>query len=202
MANSELYNQLLLKSSEEKLRKALDVRSIMRTNKYLKLLMHAILTKKGRYLIRNQQSQLLRIQSQIFSDSDQELTLSEPDNDIAENIDRLVDFVPQNRSERVLLRGLLQKKQKDIDQEPDDGDPASDQNSAQENEGKKESKKKKKRSRKKSLEPIPMAKQRDHQALVAVMEPLDSQTASDHDINDRLENNGFVRVDDSQEHVS
>ena len=110
MANSELYNQLLLKSSEEKLRKALDVRSIMRTNKYLKLLMHAVLTKKGRYLIRNQQSQLLRIQSQIFSDSDQELTLSEPDNDIAENIDRLVDFVPQNRSERVLLRGLLQKK--------------------------------------------------------------------------------------------
>ena len=53
-SNSALYNQLLLKSSEEKLSKALDVRSIMRTNKYLKLLMHAILTKKGRYLIRNQ----------------------------------------------------------------------------------------------------------------------------------------------------
>ena len=54
MANSELYNQLLLKSSEEKIRKALDVRTIMRTNKYLKLLMNALLTKKGRYLIRNQ----------------------------------------------------------------------------------------------------------------------------------------------------
>ena len=57
------------------------------------------------------------------------MTLSEPDNDIAENIDRLVDFAPQNRSERVLLRGLLQK-QTNIDQDADDGDPASDQNSA------------------------------------------------------------------------
>jgi len=38
-ADSELYKQLLLKSSEEHLQQALDVRSIVRTNKYLKLLL-------------------------------------------------------------------------------------------------------------------------------------------------------------------
>jgi len=52
-ADSELYKQLLLKSSEEKLHKSLDVRSILRTNKYLKLLMNSTLSKRGRFLIRN-----------------------------------------------------------------------------------------------------------------------------------------------------
>ena len=38
-ADSELYKQLLLKSSEAQLERVLDVRSIARTNKYLKLLL-------------------------------------------------------------------------------------------------------------------------------------------------------------------
>lgn len=110
-ADTELYKQLLLKSSEIKLTKALDVRSILRTNKYLKLLIHSVLSKQGRFLIRNQHSQLLRIQSQIFTDSEEneELTLSEPDNDIGENLDLLEDFAPRDRAERTLLKGLLQK---------------------------------------------------------------------------------------------
>ena len=81
-ADSELYKQLLLKSSEDKLVRALDVRSLFRTNKYLRLLMHATLSSRGRFLIRNQHSQLLRLQSQIFSESEEELTLSEPEHDI------------------------------------------------------------------------------------------------------------------------
>lgn len=110
-ADTELYKQLLLKSSEIKLTKALDVRSILRTNKYLKLLIHSILSKQGRFLIRNQHSQLLRIQSQIFTDSEEneELTLSEPDNDIGEYLDLLEDFAPRDRAERTLLKGFLQK---------------------------------------------------------------------------------------------
>ena len=112
-ADSELYKQLLLKSSENKILKALDVRSILRTNKYLKLMLHATLSKKSQFLIRNQHSQLLRIQSQIFSDSEDEFTLSEPENDINDNLDILNDFIPRDRPERILLKGLLQK-QKDM----------------------------------------------------------------------------------------
>jgi hypothetical protein len=58
-------------------------------------------------MIRNQHSQLLRIQSQIFSDSEEDLTLSEPDNEIGDNLDTLTNFVPQDRADRMLLKGLL-----------------------------------------------------------------------------------------------
>ena len=37
------------------------------------------------------------------------MTLSEPDNDIGENLDLLEDFAPRDRAERTLLKGLLQK---------------------------------------------------------------------------------------------
>lgn len=52
-ADSELYKQLLLKSSEDKLARALDIRSIFRTNKYLRLFLNATLSEKGRFLMRN-----------------------------------------------------------------------------------------------------------------------------------------------------
>ena len=52
-ADSELYKQLLLESSESKLERALDVRSILRTNKYLKLLLNASLNRSAQFLIRN-----------------------------------------------------------------------------------------------------------------------------------------------------
>ena len=62
-ADTELYKQLLLKSSESKLDKALDVRSIARTNNYLKLLLQSALSQEAQFMLRNQHSSLLRIQS-------------------------------------------------------------------------------------------------------------------------------------------
>ena len=43
-ADTELYKQLLIKSSEDKLVRALDIRSLFRTNKYLRLLLNATLS--------------------------------------------------------------------------------------------------------------------------------------------------------------
>ena len=55
-ADSEFYNQLLLKSSEEHLSKVLDVRSILRTNRYLKLLLKSALSPQSLFMVRNQHS--------------------------------------------------------------------------------------------------------------------------------------------------
>ena len=41
------------------------------------------------------------------------MTLSEPENDIGENLELLEDFAPRDRAERTLLKGMLQKP-KDI----------------------------------------------------------------------------------------
>ena len=93
--DSELYRQLLLKESREKLEKVLDVRSIMRTNKYLKLLLRSVLSAQSQFMLRNQYSSLLRIKSNAFSsDSERDFTLSEPENDLGENLDILDGFKP------------------------------------------------------------------------------------------------------------
>ena len=109
-ADSELYKQLLLKSSEENLTKALDVRSIVRTNKYLKLLLQSALSKEAQFMLRNQHESLLRIESRAFdNDSAESFSLSEPENDLGEHLDLLINFKPTNRTESHLLRGFLQK---------------------------------------------------------------------------------------------
>ena len=46
---------------------------------------------------------MLKIQSQVFSDSDEEFSLSEPENDLAENLETLVGFEPFDSTEAFLL---------------------------------------------------------------------------------------------------
>ena len=79
------------------------MRSIVRTNKYLKLLLQSTLSRQAQFMIRNQQSSMLKIQSQVFSDSDEEFSLSEPENDLAENLETLVGFEPFDSTEAFLL---------------------------------------------------------------------------------------------------
>ena len=80
----------------------------MRTNKYLKLLLRSVLSAQSQFMLRNQYSSLLRIKSNAFSsDSERDFTLSEPDNDLGENLDILDGFKPQDRADRILLLGLL-----------------------------------------------------------------------------------------------
>ena len=212
-ADTELYKQLLLKSSEIKLTKALDVKSILRTNKYLKLLLHSVLSKQGRFLIRNQHSQLLRIQSQIFTDSEEneELTLSEPDNDIGENLDLLEDFAPRDRAERTLLKGLLQKPKEISNLASEKLQQVSSLASLQDSKEKEKKSlaKKEKRSltkkktrlvkrsnthQNRKSKPIPVMKSGSPRASDD-LEPQGSQTISEQE--DVVEN-GFVKVHDSR----
>ena len=54
--NSDLHGQTLLKAAQIRMDKELDIVTIMRTNRYLRLLIHSLLSRKARSLLKNQQS--------------------------------------------------------------------------------------------------------------------------------------------------
>ena len=58
--------------------KELDIVTIMRTNRYLRLLIHALLPRKARALLKNQQNQLLKVTTALDGeDSFDPLSLSD-----------------------------------------------------------------------------------------------------------------------------
>lgn len=179
-------------------------------NKYLKLLLNSVLSKTGRFLIRNQHSELLRIQSQIFTDSEDNdlLTLSEPEHDIELHLDRLENYVPNERAERTLLKGLLAKP-KDISYLDVDKQVSS-LASLQESKDKSPSKKPKRsltkkktkveKNSKKVAQPLPVMKSGSPQPSDAIEQSFVSKTISDQDaVRDEIEDNGFVKVHDAKD---